>query len=218
MLTNPVGENLIVSLDIDDYDCAMSIVKALGCSVNQYKVHTIGLQYPHIIDELLYIGKWVMYDGKFRDIPRTIQKYINALAYRGVQAATFSLENDLASLQKMIKKTSVSGIGVGNLTSTSGNNFNQQMMFKRGIESGITSFIVRAGDSLSSISDQNHNFSLYVPGCRINPDYQRYDQIHTISAACVIRAGNKAIVGSEIYTSDDPLGVVMTLQEQCLAK
>lgn len=81
---------LIVALDVDNRQEAVSKVKAIGDSVGFYK---IGLELftaegPDVVKAVKDLGKRIFLDLKFHDIPRTVERAVKSGAKLGVDLMT----------------------------------------------------------------------------------------------------------------------------------
>lgn len=91
---------LIVALDVDSLNKAMSIVKATSRHVDIYKVGpSLVMKYgPAIIEKIKKRGKKVFLDMKYHDIPNTVARTVEAAGRLGVYSATLHLSNGINAL------------------------------------------------------------------------------------------------------------------------
>lgn len=82
----PWKERLIIALDVDTADAALSVVERLGDDITTYKV---GFELfvsagPSVVQRIREQGKRVFLDLKYHDIPNTVAKAAVAAARMGV--------------------------------------------------------------------------------------------------------------------------------------
>ena len=115
------SERLIVALDVPTNEEALDLIDALGDAVGFYKVGLeliIGGRYVELVDHLVQkLGKKVMLDGKFFDVPATVQAAVRQAAKHRVTFATVHGNDKMLRAAVAAKGESMEILAVTVLTS-----------------------------------------------------------------------------------------------------
>lgn len=101
---------LIVALDVESTEKALSIVDQIGSEVEWYKVgkQLFTLEGPSIVKALKAKGKKVFLDLKFHDIPNTVSKAVEASLKIGADMVNFHASGGSEMITKAVEDNSKS--------------------------------------------------------------------------------------------------------------
>jgi len=225
----PMDERIIFALDVDSPEKARQWVHRLEAHVKFFKV---GLQlflagwFP-MIEWIRDRGHKVMVDLKFFDVPETVRLAVEQLRDKGATFATVH-GNDPIIRAAVAARGGTKILAVTVLTSF-GEEDMREMGFTGTIEDlvylrarraldlgcdGIVSSGLEAGRLRSSLGDR---FLIVTPGIRpgANVEVKEDDQRRIVSAGRAVREGaDHVVVGRPISQSMDPVGVVLSMQEE----
>jgi orotidine-5'-phosphate decarboxylase len=225
----PLDERIIFALDFADPVLAGEWVRKLDSRVRFFKV---GLQlflaggWP-VVDDILARGNKVMLDLKFFDIPETVHLAVEQISNRGVSFATIHGNRPIIEAA-VAARADMKILAVTVLTS-----FDESDMKELGMTGSVRDLVlVRAGKALDLGCDGvvssaleaeplrnklGKNFLVVTPGIRpgLNRDVEKDDQKRVATARqAIINGADHVVIGRPISTADDPLGTVLSLQEE----
>lgn len=229
----PSRERLIVALDVPTNEDAYDLIKLLGDSAHFYKVGLeliIGGRYIEIVERLVALGKKVMLDGKFFDVPETVKAAVRQAAKLNVTFATVH-GNDEILQAAMEEKGDMKILAVTVLTSLDESDI-QSLGFPVDIPTLVSSRaknalklgcdgVVSSGQEASSLREElGHKFLIVVPGIRpvANRDDRTDDQKRTVDVEEAFLYGSDYIVvGRPIRDKADPRAEAEKIQQRIAA-
>jgi len=222
------AERLIVALDVNSRDSALSLVQALRPRVQRFKV---GLELftacgPALVREILDKGGQVFLDLKFHDIPSTVARAAVSAARLGVGMFTIHLSggplmarraaDELEAHCQVYRVQRPKILGVTVLTSLSpadleelgvGRSVEDQVvaLAEMGKAAGLDGVVCSPREARLIREVCGREFLVVTPGIRpegSEPD----DQSRTLSPKVALEAGaDFLVVGRPIVKADDPL-------------
>jgi orotidine-5'-phosphate decarboxylase len=232
----PPRERLIVALDVDTRDEALSIIQDLGDDVIFYKV---GLQlfmqsgFP-IVKSVAALGKKVFLDLKINDTPRTVEHAVKMAANADVQL--FTLQGNGATSQaaksgrddrlfpKFLQLTYLSSWDEDDLkdyfhVAKNAKNFDMDNMVLRRTDRIIASGcdgVIASGSSVSKLRKKysHEQLTIVTPGIRA-ADEPKNDHKRSLTPTEAIHAGaTYLVVGRPIRDSQDPRSTASRIQDE----
>ncbi len=222
----PASERLIFALDVPSTDDAIRLVATLGEAVSFYK---LGLElfmaggYFELMDRLADLGKKVMVDLKFFDVPETVRLAVRQLAKRTPAFATVH-GNDAILAAAVSEKGPVQILAVTVLTSLDQGDL-ADFGFKCDVEAlvlsrarralalgcdGVVSSGLEAEQLRASLGDR---FLVVTPGIR--PVANTDDQKRTVDVEQAFQNGaDYIVVGRPIRDAADPRAAAERIQER----
>ncbi len=227
-------DRLIVALDVNSRDSALSLVQALRPRVQRFKV---GLELftacgPPLVREILEKGGQVFLDLKFHDIPNTVARAAVAAARLGVGMFTIHLSggplmarraaDELEAHCQVYRVQRPKILGVTVLTSLSpadleeigvGRSIEDQVvaLAEMGKAAGLDGVVCSPLEARLIREACGREFLVVTPGIRPEgsaPD----DQSRTLSPKVALEAGaDFLVVGRPIIKADDPLEAAETI-------
>ena len=224
----PATDRLIVALDVNSRDTALSLVQALRPRVQRFKV---GLELftvcgPPLVREILDKGGQVFLDLKFHDIPNTVARAAVSVARLGVGMFTVHLSggpmmarraaDELEAHCQLYRVPRPKVLGVTVLTSLSpddlaqvgvGRSIEDQVvaLAEMGQTAGLDGVVCSPREARLIREHCGRDLLIVTPGIRpegSEPD----DQSRTLSPRVALEAGaDFLVVGRPIIKSDDPL-------------
>jgi len=221
-------DRLIVALDVNSRDSALSLVQALRPRVQRFKV---GLELftacgPPLVREILEKGGQVFLDLKFHDIPNTVARAAVSAARLGVGMFTIHLSggalmtrraaDELEAHCQVYRVPRPKILGVTVLTSLSpadleeigvGRSVEDQVvaLAEMGKAAGLDGIVCSPNEARLIRDACGRDFMIVTPGIRpagSEPD----DQSRTLSPRGALEAGaDFLVVGRPIVKADDPL-------------
>jgi orotidine-5'-phosphate decarboxylase len=222
------ADRLIVALDVNSRDSALSLVQALRPRVQRFKV---GLELftacgPPLVREILEKGGQVFLDLKFHDIPNTVARAAVSAARLGVGMFTIHLSggplmarraaDELEAHCQVYRVQRPKILGVTVLTSLSpadletlgvGRSVEDQVvaLAEMGKTAGLDGVVCSPREARLIREACGREFLVVTPGIRpegSEPD----DQSRTLSPKVALEAGaDFLVVGRPIVKADDPL-------------
>lgn len=224
----PVGERLILALDVPSPDEARKLVESLGDSVNFYK---IGLElfmaggYFELLDWLKARGKKVFVDLKFFDVPETVASAVRQLRSRGADFATIH-GNDSIMQAACREKGDLKLLAVTVLTSLDQGDIDD-LGFKTDVTSLVLSRarraleigcdgVVSSGLEAKHLRDRlDHRLVVVVPGIRPILNKPTDDQKRTVDVEEAFALGaDYIVVGRPIRSAPDPRQAALDVQDR----
>ena len=159
-------ERIIVALDTDSPDSALSVVKALAGEVGLFKV---GMELfprggPDLVRRIRGAGADVFLDLKFHDIPNTVAGAVRSAAALGVTFATVHAlggREMLARAAEAARETGTTVLAVTVLTS-----LDDSDLLEAGFSSSSAETVLRLEDGSAG---RNRGNRLLRPGSRCRP-------------------------------------------------
>ena len=222
------ADRLIVALDVNSRDSALSLVQTLRPRVQRFKV---GLELftacgPALVREILEKGGQVFLDLKFHDIPNTVARAAVSAARLGVGMFTIHLSggplmarraaDELEAHCQVYRVQRPKILGVTVLTSLSpadleelgvGRSVEDQVvaLAEMGKAAGLDGVVCSPREARLIREVCGREFLVVTPGIRpegSEPD----DQSRTLSPKVALEAGaDFLVVGRPIVKADDPL-------------
>jgi orotidine-5'-phosphate decarboxylase len=227
------NERIVVALDFDERESALSIVDKLGDLATHYKVGyrlltSVGFD---VIDELVGMGKWVFCDLKLHDIPTTVAGAVRNLAGKQVGSISLHASGGSAMLKAAAQVvhqlahqpqlwvvtvlTSLDDFAVQNelLVNTSAQDFAVHL-------ARIARFcgcdgVVASGKEIEQIKEScGEDFIVVVPGVR--PAWvEQHDQKRIITPKEAIKRGaDFIVVGRAVTEADEPVSAFLRIAEE----
>ncbi|MDQ7832128.1 MAG: orotidine-5'-phosphate decarboxylase [Desulfovibrionaceae bacterium] len=234
--TIPLAQRIIVALDVPDAQTAICLAERLGEKVDFYKVGlelflAAGFAVP---DRLAAMGRKIMLDLKFHDIPETVKRAVARLADHdialftahaapgvigaaaqtkgraGLLAVTVLTSHDPGETRSMMSGGEVLGVG----SPEPGEDWVANLVLTRArdaLKSGADGVVCSGREAALVRRELGGEFLIVVPGIRPTghaPD----DQRRAVTAAEAIRAGaDHLVVGRPITRAADPLAAAEAL-------
>lgn len=230
----PLNERIIVALDVDTPEEAKAIVKRCEAHTCYFK---IGLQlfvgsWFEMVDWLVDRGNKVMLDLKFFDIPETVKKAVGQVRERGVSLTTIhgndaivraAVEAKQESDIKLLAITVLTSFGEEDMRAMGMTQSVADLVLfraRRALELGCDGVVSSGLEAEKLRRDLGEKLLIVTPGIRPGANVQdgSDDQKRIVTAGIAIRNGaSHVVVGRPITRSDDPVGVIMKMQEEIAA-
>ncbi|WP_105168319.1 orotidine-5'-phosphate decarboxylase [Pseudoalteromonas sp. T1lg23B] len=223
------SKKVLIALDYDDKQAALTFVKQLSPSQCRLKVGKEMFTYfgPEFVKELVALGFDVFLDLKFHDIPNTVAKAVTAAAELGVWMVNVHASGGFEMMQKAKEALEKYGdkapllIAVTVLTS-----MDQGQLLRLGIEktpqeqvvylaklakeAGLDGVVCSAQEAQLLKSQLGEEFKLVTPGIR-PAGSDAGDQKRIMTPQKAVAAGSDyLVIGRPITQAQDP---VQTLKE-----
>lgn len=219
-------EKLIVAIDTDNYENAVSLVDMLGDSVDIYKV---GLENylasrGRTIDYLKSKGKKIFLDLKFHDIPNTMKSAVRQAVREGVWMITIHA-SDIEGMKQCAEVAKEEAgrlsierpliIAVTVLTSLSDEDLldigcsmnTTEVAIRRALlakKAGVDGVVCSAKEVSKIVSACGDDFITVCPGIRPS-DSEVHDQKRVVTPRVAIKDGAKVlVVGRPITRAQEP--------------
>jgi orotidine-5'-phosphate decarboxylase len=228
----PLGERIIVALDVDSPEQAKALVKKCESHVSFYKV---GLQlfmasWFETVDWLVDRGHKVMLDLKFFDIPETVKLAVEQVNNRGVTFATIH-GNDPIIRAAVVARGDLQLLAVTVLTSFGEEDMRAMGMTgtvadlvlfraKRALELGCDGVVSSGLEAEKLRNDLGEKLLIVTPGIRPGANVRdgSDDQQRIVTAGRAIAGGaNHVVVGRPISRAADPIRVIEEMQREIVA-
>ncbi len=230
----PLNERIIVALDVDTPEEAKAIVRRCEAHTRYFK---IGLQlfvgsWFEMVDWLVDRGNKVMLDLKFFDIPETVKKAVGQVRERGVSLTTIhgndaivraAVEAKQESDIKLLAITVLTSFGEEDMRAMGMTQSVADLVLfraRRALELGCDGVVSSGLEAEKLRRDLGEKLLIVTPGIRPGANVQdgSDDQKRIVTAGIAIRNGaSHVVVGRPITRSDDPVGVIMKMQEEIAA-
>lgn len=230
----PLNERIIVALDVDTPEEARAIVRRCEGHTCYFK---IGLQlfvgsWFEMVDWLVDRGNKVMLDLKFFDIPETVKKAVGQVRERGVSLTTIhgndaivraAVEAKQESDIKLLAITVLTSFGEEDMRAMGMTQSVADLVLfraRRALELGCDGVVSSGLEAEKLRKDLGEKLLIVTPGIRPGANVQdgSDDQKRIVTAGIAIRNGaSHVVVGRPITRSDDPVGVIMKMQEEIAA-
>ena len=230
----PLNERIIVALDVDTPEEAKAIVRRCEAQTCYFK---IGLQlfvgsWFEMVDWLVDRGNKVMLDLEFFDIPETVKKAVGQVRERGVSLTTIhgndaivraAVEAKQGSDIKLLAITVLTSFGEEDMRAMGMTQSVADLVLfraRRALELGCDGVVSSGLEAEKLRRDLGEKLLIVTPGIRpgANVEDGSDDQKRIVTAGVAIRNGaSHVVVGRPITRSDDPMGVIMKMQEEIAA-
>lgn len=214
-----VKNPLIVALDVDTKEKAISLVKELKDYIPIFKIGPVLFtRYgPGIINEIKKIGSGIFLDLKLYDIPNTVALTVKAIAELGIAMFTVHISGGREMLNAAVnalvaEQNKPKILGVTILTSVP-NISKEEIIKMAGIakESGLDGVISSPLEIKDIRKTVGKDFLIVTPGIRPEGTGAG-DQKRTATPKIAIQNGaDYIIVGRPIIESDRPIEVVKSI-------
>jgi orotidine-5'-phosphate decarboxylase len=230
---------LIVALDVNTREDALSLIKKLREKVGGFKIglelfHSLG---PQIIEEIQSLGVRVFYDGKFHDIPNTVSRAVASISQLGIWMLNVHCSGGIEMMHaasktahqtsKLMHKSPPLVIGVTILTSIHNKVLNNEMGIPGNIQSTVLRYshmakeaeldgVVCSGYEIEMVrKEMGKDFLLVVPGIRPDWSVQISDQKRIMSPKQAMELGaDYLVIGRPITQAPDPCEVVKKIIDE----
>ncbi|MCX7796664.1 MAG: orotidine-5'-phosphate decarboxylase [bacterium] len=219
---------IIVALDLIDEDKILRLIKLLGNKVSYYKIGYIAFYRFgwNMVDRLKDLGKKIMLDLKLDDIPNTVSYAIEAILPHKPTFVTIHSSVGKEALLKAKEATrgEIELLGITLLTSLGEDDLEALNIYGdiRGIvlkraklckESGLKGVVASVNEAEIIKREIGEDFLVVTPGIRISLDKDDQKRIGTYKDARE-KGVDFVVIGRPIYESDDPLGVIESLEKE----
>lgn len=236
-MTMKIKERLIVALDVDDRERALSFINQLKSMVEIFKVgYSLYFQCPEIISILHQSGKRVFLDCKLHDIPYAVARACEAVTHLRIFMFTVHASGGMEMLRQAaeatVRRAESLGIirplilGVTVLTSMESKTLKEDLGIGRRLEDQVLKLAHLAREAgLDGVVASPHevgllrriwksDFLIVTPGIRpVRISYD--DQARVMSPGEAISAGaDFIVVGRPILQAKDPQEAVMKILEE----
>ena len=229
-----MNDHLIVALDMNDLEKIKSLVEKLRDKVSYYKVGSIPFTYygPELIKYLKGLGRKVMLDLKYHDIPNTVARACEGAMELGVDMLTLHTSGGFLMMEEAVNATLMLSnikqmprpklLGITVLTSLDEAYFKDLFGdVKRSLEEQVVFLaqlaqsagldgVVASPKEVASIRRNGKgcgkDFFVVTPGIRAEDEPVDDDQARTMTAREAIKAGaDYIVVGRPIVKAPDPV-------------
>lgn len=217
----PVKERIIVALDTDTTESALSTVRVLAGEVGMFKV---GMELfprggPGLVRRIRSEGADVFLDLKFHDIPNTVAGAVRSAAAMGVRFTTVHASGGrqmLASAAEAARGTGTRILAVTVLTSLDDADLSEigfslspaDMVLRlaaMAMEEGVGGYVCSAREAPAVRDLVGSEAVLVTPGVRL-PDHASQDQKRVVTPFDAMRNGaDYIVVGRPITQAADPV-------------
>ncbi len=229
-LRMPLGERLIMALDVRDQGQAMELVTMLAPTVRFFKV---GLELFlaagfEVVERILERDCKVMLDLKFYDVPNTVGAAVRQVAGRGVSLATVHGDPAIMHAAAMaqgtehasfglLAVTALTSLGQEDLKSMGFGGRLEELVLMRGRQAqdaGLAGVVCSPREVALLRRELGWGLRIVTPGIRPrNADQD--DQKRTSTAEGAIRHGaDHIVVGRPIRLAQDPLAAATAILEE----
>ena len=235
---------LIVALDVDNFDDAKNIIDQLEDSVEIFKIGSqlFTLYGPFITRYLQSLGKKVFLDLKFHDIPNTVASAVKSAVqlsvspnkqegYEALYMLTVHtvggeemLKAAVKAKDEMAKKLKVAApliVGVTVLTSQAKDDTTDALVLERAMlakRCGLDGVVASVEEAGMIRKHCGENFIIVTPGIR-PAGAELADQKRVATPKGAIKEGsNYLVVGRPIVQSNDPQEAAMAILDEINSK
>ncbi|OHU88062.1 MULTISPECIES: orotidine-5'-phosphate decarboxylase [Pseudoalteromonas] len=218
------SKKVLIALDYDDKQAALTFVKQLSPSLCRLKVGKEMFTYfgPEFVKELVELGFDVFLDLKFHDIPNTVAKAVTAAAELGVWMVNVHASGGLEMMQKakgalakygdkaplLIAVTVLTSMDQGQLLRLGIEKTPQEQVVylaKLAKEAGLDGVVCSAQEAQLLKSQLGEEFKLVTPGIR-PAGSEAGDQKRIMTPQKAVEAGSDyLVIGRPITQADNPL-------------
>jgi len=227
------NKKIIVALDFDTLDAALTLAKQLNPAQCRLKVGKELFTYcgPRIVEALHELGFEVFLDLKFHDIPNTVAKAVKAAAELGVWMVNVHASGGLEMMKAARAVLESYGenrpllIAVTVLTSMSSeelsqigyqNSAEQQVQRLAGLtqQAGLDGVVCSSQEASALKARFGKEFLLITPGIR-PANAEAGDQKRIMTPAKALEAGSDyLVIGRPITQALSPLNALATIAEE----
>ncbi len=223
-------ERIIVALDTDSPDAALTVVRSLAGEVGMFKV---GMELfprggPDLVRRIRGEGAEVFLDLKFHDIPNTVGGAVRSAAALGVRFATVHAsggKNMLARAAEAARGTATTVLAVTVLTSLDDSDLSEigfsspsgdmvLRLARMAMQEGIKGFVCSAREVSAVRKLVGEHAVLVTPGVRL-PEDEALDQKRVVTPFEAMRNGaDYLVVGRPITKAADPAGAARRFADE----
>ncbi|MHB9155157.1 MAG: orotidine-5'-phosphate decarboxylase [Endomicrobiales bacterium] len=210
-------KKIIVALDVNDREKALTLVKTLSPWVDIFKVGPILFltQGPEFVRQIRDLGKNVFLDLKFHDIPATVQRSVESAQKIGVYSLTLHSsggEEMLRAASAVSPRPKLWAVTV--LTSQKASPEEVLERARLAKASGLDGVISSPHEIEIIKKTCGKDFAVVTPGIR--PDEgKKDDQKRVATPLAAVRAGaDFIVVGRPIIEASDPAAVARKITEE----
>ncbi len=233
-LSGVARERILVALDYDNADAALSLVKRLAGRVGGFKagLELVNAAGPDVFARLMDAGAGrIFYDAKFHDIPNTVAGAVRAAVRRGVWMVNVHASGGAAML-RAAREAAGSGpnapllIGVTVLTSIDDAMLNHDLRVPGSVEEqvvylarlcqtcGLDGVVASPQEVAAVRAACGPDFVTVIPGVR-PAGVAANDQARVATPADAIRAGaHFLVVGRAITGAADPIAAAESIASE----
>jgi orotidine-5'-phosphate decarboxylase len=238
MSTEPPGDALLVALDVDTSDRALSLVDALHDVAGGFKIGSrlFTLEGPALVRRLADQGIRVFLDLKFHDIPNTVAQAIESAVMTGAWMVNVHASGGAAMMEAAVRAGAETAartgraaplvIGVTVLTST-----DEATLRSTGVErplmdqvlalarmartAGLQGVVASPLETAAIRETCGPDFAIVTPGIRgASAGSEKNDQARTMGPGEAVRAGaSYLVVGRPIIAAADPRSAAAAIVE-----
>ncbi len=227
-------ERILVALDYDNADDALSLVKRLAGRVGGFKagLELVNAAGPDVFARLKDAGAGrIFYDAKFHDIPNTVAGAVRAAARRGVWMVNVHASGGAAMLQAA-REAAGSGpnapllIGVTVLTSVDAATLNDDLRVPGSVEAqvlhlarlsqscGLDGVVASPQEVAAVRAACGPTFVTVIPGVR-PAGVAKGDQARVATPGDAVKAGARyLVVGRAITGAADPVAAAEAIANE----
>jgi orotidine-5'-phosphate decarboxylase len=223
------GTEIILALDSDSLDDAMSTVTLTRAHVGNYKVGSILFTHhgTECVRKVRESGGNVFLDLKFHDIPNTVRGAVRGAARLGVRLLTVHTPGGMEMMKEAMEGAAEGAeaagtdkplvIGVTVLTSIAGASDVRDLVLRRAgaaVRAGIDGVVCSAHELPVIKSEYGDRLLTVVPGIRLS-EQSVDDQARVATPGKA--AGDGAdflVIGRSVTRSDDPVGTLKKIEEE----
>ena len=220
---------IIVALDVDNREKAISLVKELHGKVGAFK---IGLELLNscsidLIKEIQEMGESIFFDAKFHDIPNTVSGAVSAVTRLGVWMMDVHCSGGLEMMRsakeaamktaKTLNQQPPLVLGVTLLTSINQKSLNEELGISGTAESQVLRLaqlakeagldgVVCSGQEIEILKKEfPMDFKLVVPGIRSVWVFSKTDQKRVMTPKeAIMKGADYLVIGRPIIQSESP--------------
>lgn len=225
------NKKIIVALDVDSKEQALSLVDTLGDNIDFYKIGSVMFTHygPDFIKEIKSKGKKIFLDLKYHDIPNTVSHAVKEAISLDVDMLTvhtiggFRMMKEAESVvEENNAKTIILGVTV--LTSMKESDLNE-MGINRKVKSQVKKLatvarnaglkgVVCSAKELAIVKKVNPNVIAVVPGIR-PADSSLDDQKRAVTPGIAVKNGaDYLVIGRPIIKANDPAYVAEQINKE----
>jgi len=217
---------IILALDVDDFDRARYFVDKLFPAIKIFKV---GIQLftaygREVVDYINQKGAQVFLDLKFFDIPNTVANAVRQAVRLKVKMFTLHILGDADMLGAALKAAKEEAallkierpllIGVTVLTSKETTSSDVLTLARIGIECGLDGVVCSAREAAMLKKEIKKDFIIVTPGIRLDAA-AKDDQKRTATVSEAVRAGSDfLVIGRPILQAKDPVAAAREIKEK----
>jgi orotidine-5'-phosphate decarboxylase len=217
---------VIVALDVDTDQAALTLVRALRSQVDLFKVGPVlFLKYGgDLLSRIRSLGGQIFLDMKFHDIPSVVAKAIERAGDCGIYSATIHVSGGVAMMQEAArvgKRPKLWGVTV--LTSLDQKDLSQigirsslktevQSLAKLAALSELDGVIASVEEAKAIKKACGSKFQVVTPSIRLGQDPDDQKRVHTPLEA-MANGADFFVIGRPVIESRDPVRTVQMIYQ-----